>query len=181
MMYTSCAPKFSEGSGWLWHAERLPPWPIVLTDRVVLSVKLWEVVKINGISLPFTPRDHSVILQPERPFVKLTELPLLLKKNKNQKLSSFSKEKIRLWMVSVLCYDSQILIMHTRQRLHLSWHLAYKDFTCLPLVYCLTVSTLPFAPCVLRQEWEQLILMRVRVKVTHTRMDFALWAAHKKR
>lgn len=70
-------------------------------------------------------------------------------------------------MVSVLCYDSQILIMHTRQRLHLSWHLAYKDFTCLPRVYCLTVSTLPFAPCVLRQEWEQLILMRVRVK-SHT-------------
>jgi len=93
MIYTSCAPKFFEGSGWLWHAEWMPPWPILLTGRVCWSISLWEVVKINDISLPFTPRDHSVILPPEKAICKAHRVALAIKKEQKSKAKLFLQGK----------------------------------------------------------------------------------------
>lgn len=78
--------------------------------------------------------------------------------------------------MDVLCdfCDSKILTLHMRQRLVISAGTVSWPFpvSCFPFVYRLPfVYHLPVSPqlllCVLRQEWEQLILMFVRVK-SHT-------------
>lgn len=57
------------------------------------SISLWVVVKINDISLPFTPRDHSVILPPEKAICKAHRVALAIKKEQKSKAKLFLQGK----------------------------------------------------------------------------------------